>query len=225
MSHDKPHDDGPGPAAERLSESLRQLTDMQRQSVAAASGLFDQLIDEVQQRETPRLEVNELLSPLAADGDGSAPLAQIRTSVTRAIDLYSELLNEAFGVYADAVEQVLRRGDGTRPASASGAGSPVTLSARPGGEATANVWLHNLTSTPMTGARLWMTSLTAHNGSTLGEIACGFTPAALDVEPGSSASAALSLTVPSQAAAGGYHGLVLASGAPAASVPLLLTVH
>lgn len=225
MSASKPPEDGPQLGAGRLSESLRELTDAQRQSVAVAAGLFDQLIDEARQRETPRLNIEELLSPLAADGDRSAALAQIRSSVTRTIDLYSDLVNETFAIYADAIEQVLGRDGGPRPASSSGGASPVALSGRPGAEATAKVWLHNATSAPVTGVRLWMTGLTAHDGRTLHETACAFFPGVLDVEAGSSASAAVSVTVPTNAGAGDYHGLVLATGLPAAGVPVLLTVQ
>lgn len=224
MSGAQPHQDGPEPAASRLSQSLSELTDAQRQSVAAASGLFDQLIDEVRQRETPRLNVDELLGPLAADGDGPAALAQIRTSVMRAIDLYSDLLSETVAAYADALEQVLRPGGGPRPASPSRAGSPVALTGTPGAKATASIWLHNVTKAPLTGARLWMTSLVAHNGGTLDGIDCVFSPAVLDVEPASSASITLSVALPADVTPGAYHGLVLASGAPAASVPVVLTV-
>jgi hypothetical protein len=217
--------DGSQPAVRRLSESLRELTDAQRQEVAAASGLFEQLIEEVGKRETPRLNIDELLGPLGADGNGPATLARMRTSVTRAIDLYADLLSETFALYADAIEQAARLGGVARPASSSGAGSPVALAGTAGQEAAAMVWLHNLTGSSLTTVELRMTSLTAHDGATLDGIACVFSPAVLDVGAGSSASATLSVTLPPDAAAGAYHGLVLASGLPAASVPVFLTVQ
>ena len=214
----------PAPGAERLSSPLRQLTDTQRMSVAMASGLFEQLIDEVRQRETPRLNIDDLLTPLGADGHPGAVLAQMRNSVARAIDLYADLLGETFALYADAIEQVLRRDGGARPAVSAGGGSPVAINGAPGEEATATVWLHNVTGSPLSAAELRLTGLSAHDGRTL-PVACAFSPPALDVAAGSSASAGLSVTLPPDAAAGVYHGLVLASGAPAASVPVLLTVR
>lgn len=217
--------DGSPPVARRPSGSRRELTDAQRQDVAAASGLFEQLIEEIGQRETPQLKIDEFLGLLGSDGNGPATLAQMRTSVARAIDLYADLLNETFALYADAIELVSRRGSGVRPGSSSETGSPVALAGAAGQEATATVWIHNLTGSPLTAVELRITSLTAHDGDALDAVACGFAPAVLDVTPGSSASATISVTLPADATAGVYHGLVLASGVPAASVPVSLTVR
>jgi hypothetical protein len=206
-----------------LSEPLADLSDAQRASVAAASGLFEQLIDEVRERQTPALDVDGLLGPLASDGNAGAMLAQMRTSAARAIDLYADLLSETVSLYTDAIGQALRRGDGSRPASPED-GSPVALSGAPGETATARIWLHNVKGSPLMAAELRLTGLTAHDGGTLNGIACAFSPAVLDVAAGSSASAELSVTLPADAPPGAYHGLVLATGAPAASVPVLLTV-
>jgi hypothetical protein len=215
--------DGHTPQPGSIPESLAELTDAQRQSVAAAAGLFEQLIDEVRQREMPRLNVDELLAQFGVDGNGAATLAQMRSSVARAIDLYADLLGETFALYADAIEQILGRGSRSPTSSASG-GAPVALTGSPGEEATATIWLHNVTGSALTAAQLRLTSLTAHDGGTLPGIAHSFSPARLDVEAGASASTTLSVTTPPDAAAGVYHGLVLASGAPAASVPVFLTV-
>jgi hypothetical protein len=203
----------------------RELTEAQRRSVAAASDLFEQLLDEVRGRATPRLNFDALLGADGGEGSGPAGLAQMRSAVARAIDLYADLLGETFALYADALEQVLRPGNGSRPGRSSGGGAPVVLTGTPGQEATATVWLHNAASSPLVAAELRMTSLTAHDGGTLGELGCVFSPQALDVAAGSSAAAVVSVRVPADAAPGAYHGLVLASGAPAASVPVLLTVR
>jgi hypothetical protein len=213
------------PSSGRLAESLAELTDAQRQSVAAASAVFEQLIDEVRQREMPRLKVDELLGQLGGDANGAAMLTQLRGSVARAIDLYADLLGETFTLYADAIEQVLGRGGGARGDSPSRTGSPVTLTASPGEVASAAVWLHNVTPSPLAAAQLRLTSLTAHDGGTLHDVAFSFAPPTLDVAAGSSASSTLSVTLPADAVPGAYHGQVLASGAPTASVPVLLTVR
>ena len=221
----EPQPDGPEPQSRPLAESLAELSDAQRQSVAAAAALFEQLIDEARQREMPRLNVDELLAQLGTDGNGAAMLAQMRGSVARAIDLYADLLGDTFTLYADAIEQVLRPGGGARGNSSSATGSAVALTGRPGEPATATVWLHNVMGSRLTAAELRLTSLTAHDGRTLDGVAHSFAPATLDVAAGSSASSTLSVTLPPDAVPGAYHGLVLASGAPAASVPVLLTVR
>ncbi|MBV8430084.1 MAG: hypothetical protein JO244_02905, partial [Solirubrobacterales bacterium] len=118
--------------------------------MAAASGLFEQLLAEVRQRETPQLNFDALLGPVGADGNSPAALAQMRTAVGRAIDLYADLLGETFALYAETLEQMLGRGAGARPGSAPAVGSPVLITGTPGQEATATVWLHNVASAPLT---------------------------------------------------------------------------
>ena len=77
----------------------------------------------------------------------------------------------------------------------------------------------------MIAVALRLTDLAAHDGATVAGAHGTFSPASLDVAAGGSGSATLQIAVPQGAPAGAYHGLVLASGLPAASVPVLLVVR
>ena len=215
--------DEPRGSSAQPSEALRELTDVQRRSVAAASELFERLIEEVAGRTIPRLATGGALRGVDKDGDKQSPLTQMRASVERAIDLYADLLGETFQLYADAIDRIVAgRGSVALP---SVNGSPVELTAAPGQEAATAVWLHNTTASPLTGVRLRMTDLAAHDGGTLDGVRGVFSPAAIDVAAGSSVSTTLVLALPAHAPAGAYHGLVLAFGLPAASIPVLLVVE
>jgi hypothetical protein len=201
----------------RPADELRELTAVQRRAIEAASELFDRIIGEVAGRATPRLRVPPVDG---LDADARAPLSELRATVARAIDLYADLFRETFELYADVVELgVLDRG----PVSANG--SPVALTGAPGDEAAAQVWIHNTTDSPLEAIALRVTDLAAHDGATVHGGLAAFAPARLDVAAGASASTMLALEVPERTAAGAYHGLVLASGLPAASVPVLLVVE
>jgi hypothetical protein len=192
--------------------------------VAAAAELFDRLIAEVTARETPTLRVDDVLARLGADAAGSEGMSQMRAVVARAIDLYADLFRETFALYADTVELALR-GGGATLLGAGAAGAPVALTAGPGREAIAPVWVHNSTETALTGVALRVTDLAAHDGATVAGTSATFSPAVIDVPAGASSSATLAVAVPDAAASGAYHGHVLATGLPAASVPVRLIVE
>ena len=211
------------PGGERgPGEALRALTDAQRRSVAAASDLFDALMGEIGAREPPRLRVGAALRALGEAADGN-DAARMRAVVARAIDLYADFVRETFELYADMAQPAV---DGRGAAvSASGGGAAVELDGAPGQAAAAPVWLHNATESPMIAVALRLTDLAAHDGATVAGAHGTFSPASLDVAAGGSGSATLQIAVPQGAPAGAYHGLVLASGLPAASVPVLLVVR
>jgi hypothetical protein len=190
--------------------------------IEAASELFDRLLAEVAAREMPRLRIDEALRALDS-GAGSDGVPQMRAAVARAIDLYADLFRETFLLYADVVELAVRGGGATLTASGA-AGVPLALSGLPGREAAAEVWIHNATEAPLSDIALRVTDLAAHDGAKLAGTLATFSPAAFDVPARASASATLALAVPHAAAAGAYHGHVLAAGLPAASVPVRLVV-
>jgi hypothetical protein len=204
---------------------LDGLSDLQRRGATAAGEVFERFI--------ARLEVPDQRSPRPAygreRGNGAAAaspatLAQARAAVARAIDLYAELFQETFDLYADLVEQGARP-PGVGVTAADGTGSPVTLAGLPGQRAVAPVWIHNATEAPVTGVTLRITGLTASDGAGIGASSGSFTPARLDVAAGSSGSARLSVTIPPAAAPTIYHGLVLASSLPWASLAVRLVVQ
>ncbi|MBI5104641.1 MAG: hypothetical protein HZB46_06590 [Solirubrobacterales bacterium] len=186
----------------------------------SAARLFAQLMAEVAGREVPRLRPDEALRALEDAGDRGLPAAgpQMRAAVARAIDLYADLFRETFSVYADLV-------DLTATGRGGAAGAPVSMVGARGGEARSPVWLHNQTASPLSDVALRVTDLAAHDGALVAGARGAFSPPVLDIPAGASASATLALPLPAEATPGSYHGLVLASGLPSASVPVLLVVE
>jgi hypothetical protein len=218
----RPGANGRDPA--RPADALRALTDAQRRGVEAASEVFDRLIAEIAGREAPRVRVDEDVD-VGSGPDGARPttLSQMRAAVAGAVDLYADLFRETFQAYADVLE-LAARGRGGTVSSSEGAGAPVALAGGPGQQATTAVWVHNATGSPFAGIALRVTDLAAHDGVTVRGAAASFSPAVLDVGAGASASATLTLSVPRAAPAGAYHGHVLATGLPEASIPVRLVV-
>lgn len=196
------------------------------EDIRPASELFERLLTEVAGSARPELGVDRALRALE-EQDGAAPAADavppMRAAVARAIDLYADLFRETFGLYADLVDLAVR-GQGASVSAAGGA-APVALTGRAGAQATAPVWLHNGGETALAAVELRVTDLAAHDGAAVPGARAGFSPAALDIAAGASASSTLAVAVPDAAVAGAYHGLVLASGLPRASVPVLLVVE
>jgi len=163
--------------------------------VAAAAELFDRLIAEVTGREAPPLRVDEALARLGADMAGADGMQQMRAAVARAIDLYADLFRETFTLYADVVELALR-GSGATVSGAGAAGAPVALTAGPGRDAIAPVWIHNSTEAALEGVALRVTDLAAHDGTTVAGTLATFSPPVLDVPAGASSSSTLAVAVP-----------------------------
>jgi hypothetical protein len=143
-------------------------------------------------------------------------LAQLRTAAARTIDLYGQLLQNALEAYTDLSQGALQ------PAAAPPVDAALALEGRAGADVVASLWVHNLTETAVS-AELQLTPLVAPGGA---HIAGGaFWPRPLDVPPGVSGEALLTLSVPSGAAPGVYHGHVLAPTLPESGLAVRLTVR
>jgi hypothetical protein len=207
----------PAPVPFGPFQALSSLTEVQRRGMDAAAQVIEGFLTALDGHQSPPG------APAAGPTDaGPEPgFAQLRTSVARALDLYTDLVRRSFEGYADLVEQTLRargvRLHGTDP----GPGE-LTMEAPAGTTAAGTVWLHNTTDEPAA-AVLRLTTLTAHDGPTVPGTAGRFDPAEARIAPG--ASVAARLTVPLEGVAPGvYRGHVLAEGLPEAALPLRLVV-
>ena len=201
------------------------LSDLQRRGIATAMEVFDRLIEEVDgfDGRRPRRDMAVDGPDRDATAAGPTDLPQLRAAVARTIDVYADLFRHTLELYADVVESVLRsNGAGASDPDASGA--EVVLTASPGTEAVALVWIHNSSTAPVDAAALRMTDLTAHDGARIAASAAAFAPGRLDVGPASSGSSSLSVLVPHSAAPGTYVGHVLATGLPQTRLGVCLVV-
>src|SRR5215218_5550757 len=85
-------------------DALPSLTDVQRRGLDAASQVITRFIDLVDGEPPPRSTYRDV-EPVT---DHEPDFAQIRTSVARALDLYTDLVRRSFESYADLMEQTLR---------------------------------------------------------------------------------------------------------------------
>jgi hypothetical protein len=212
------HRDDVGLAGLGPFRTLSTLSSVQRAGLDAAAQVIDRLLDLLPG------DATEAPEPHNAEPhrDGASAVPELRRSVARAFDLYSDLVRRSFENYADLVEQTLRvRGLQLHAGEDQQAG-PLVVVATSGEEARGTVWLHNTTAASAS-ARLLLTDLTAHDGSVLTGTAGRFLPAEMIVAPGGSASATLVLAV-NRAAPGTYRGHILARGLPDAAVPIQVSV-
>jgi len=196
-------------------EALPAFTDVQRRGLETASQVIEGFIAMLGAFPQPA-------RPNAAEANGQEPgFAQVRTSVARALDLYSDLVRRSFEGYADLVEQSLRA-RGVRLHGAVDGQAELAVQAVAGARATGTVWLHNTTDRTAS-ATLHLTGLTAHDGRVVPGTAAGFEPASVRAAPG--ASVAARLTLPLDGVSPGlYRGHVLADGLPEAALPVRLVV-
>jgi hypothetical protein len=197
-------------------QALSSLTEVQRRGMDAAAQVIEGFLSALDGHQPP--------PPGPADGPGGGPepgFAQLRTSVARALDLYTDLVRRSFEGYADLVEQSLRA-RGVRLQGADAGSGELTVQAAAGATAAGTVWLHNTTDEPAS-AGLRLTVLTAHDGPTVPAAAGRFDPAEARIAPGASLAARLTLDL-GGVAPGVYRGHVLAEGLPEAALPLRLVV-
>ena len=162
-------------------------------------------------------------SPAAADASDRhvgerVRLAQLRAAVAGSFDVYSRLFLQDFDLLEDLLQQALGS-----PSKAP-QDAPVVLTGCPGEPAEAPLWIHNTTGADVSGVAAWMTALTAHDGVELPGSSGALTPSALVVPAGGSRDALLTIKVPMTAPCGLYHGHVLLTGLPSASLPVRLVV-
>jgi hypothetical protein len=162
-------------------------------------------------------------SPVTADDSDQhveepVRLAQIRAAVAGSFDVYSRLFLQTFDLYEDLVQEALGT-PAERPQDA-----PLVLTGSPGEPAEAPLWIHNTTGTEVGDVAAWMTTLTAHEGAEIAGSSGAVTPSALAVPAGGSLDALLTIKVPMSTLPGLYHGHVLVTGLPSASLPVRLVV-
>ena len=198
-------------------QALSSLTEVQRRGMDAAAQVIEGFLTALDGHQPPPG------APAAgpADGGPEPGFAQLRTSVARALDLYTDLVRRSFEGYADLVEQSLRS-RGVRLHGADPGPGELTVRAPAGATAAATVWLHNTTDEPAS-AVLRLTVLTAHDGPTVPGAAGRFEPAEARIAPGASLAARLAVDL-GAVAPGVYRGHVLAGGLPEAALPLRLVV-
>jgi hypothetical protein len=206
----------PAPVPFGPFQALSSLTEVQRRGMDAAAQVIEGFLTALDGHQPPPG------GPAGSDGAGPEPgFAQLRTSVARALDLYTDLVRRSFEGYADLVEQSLRA-RGVRLHGADPGPGELTVRAPAGATAAATVWLHNTTDEPAS-AVLRLTVLTAHHGPTVPGTAGRFDPAEARIAPGASVAARLAVDL-GGVAPGVYRGHVLAGGLPEAALPLRLVV-
>ena len=206
----------PAPVPFGPFQALSSLTEVQRRGMDAAAQVIEGFLTALDGHQPPPAG--------PADGPGGGPepgFAQLRTSVARALDLYTDLVRRSFEGYADLVEQRLRA-RGVRLHGADPGPGELTVQAPAGTTAAGTVWLHNTTDEPAA-AVLRLTVLTAHDGPTVPGTAGRFDPAEARIAPGASVAARLAVGLEG-VAPGVYRGHVLAEGLPEAALPLRLVV-
>jgi hypothetical protein len=169
--------------------------------------VFEQLLESPTTAERPSQQVDEPVR-----------LAQLRAAVAGSFDVYSRLFLQTFDLYEDLVQQAIGAPAET-PQDA-----PLVLTGCPGQAAGAPFWIHNTTSAEVADVAAWMTTLTAHEGAEIPGSSGAVTPSALAVPACGSRDALLTITVPMSTPPGLYHGHVLVTGLPSASLPVRLAV-
>ena len=203
------------PAAFGPFQALSTLTDVQRRGMDAAAQVIEGFLAAMDSQQPPA-------GVAGGAATGQEPgFAQLRSSVARALDLYTDLVRRSFEGYADLVEQSLRA-RGVRLHDADAGQGELAVQAASGARAAGTVWLHNTSDHPAS-AVLRLTTLTAHDGLTVPGAAGGFEPAEARIAPGASASARLAVSLEG-VAPGVYRGHVLAEGLPDTALPLRLLV-
>jgi hypothetical protein len=196
-------------------EALSSLTEVQRRGMDAAAQVIEGFLSALDGHQPPPS------GPADGPGGSEPGFAQLRTSVARALDLYTDLVRRSFEGYADLVEQSLRA-RGVRLHGADAGQGELTVQAASGDTAAGTVWLHNTADEPAA-AGLRLTVLTAHDGPTVPPAAGRFEPAEARIAPGASLAARLRVDLEG-IAPGVYRGHVLAEGLPEAALPLRLVV-
>jgi hypothetical protein len=196
-------------------QALSTFTDVQRHGLEAASQVIEGFLAALGAQQPPA-------SPGLVEGDGQEPgFAQVRITMARALDLYSDLVRRSFESYADLVEQSLRA-RGVRLGGADDGQIELTVQGAAGARAAGTVWLHNTTNRSAS-AVLRLTGLTAHDGRMVPGRVASFEPARLRIASGTSMAARLVLSLDG-VAPGLYRGHVLAGGLPDAALPVRLLV-
>ena len=184
-----------------------ETIDNRRRRMDRAITVFEQLLDSPDTADSSDEQVSEPVR-----------LAQVRAAVAGSFDVYSRLFLQTFDLYEDLVQEAL----GTPAQTPQDASLIITGSADEPAEAP--LWIHNTTGEDAADVAAWMTTLTAHEGSEIPGSSGAVTPMTLAVPAGGSRDVLLTIKVPMSTPPGLYHGHVLVTGLPSASLPVRLLV-
>jgi hypothetical protein len=206
---------------------VRALADVQRRGLRAAGELVDRLVSSVD-------------GDSGGDDDtaarGQGPAGSSFGSVDELVQVWLELVRLGVDVIGQAATaQPPRNHDdrgvqgATVDVGSQRSRGSVRLEVRaghpsPSGEREVEVWLHNGTADTHGGIRLHCGDLRAHDGRTLPADAVRFEPPVVDLPARSSRGITVHATAADLAAAGTYHGMILAAGAPGVWLPLEVDV-
>jgi hypothetical protein len=199
--------------------AIRALVDAPRVGLEAAAAVVDRILAMGRPGAT--------FPGITWEGEGAAPAAptkERRVELRRA-RADAERVLDAYGDWArQLLDAVFGLAEGGAPPDALVLG-PVAA----GATVDADLWLHAPPGRVTAPARLWSTTLTAHDGATIPASSITFAPAIVEPGANGNGSAArpatrVALAVPADAAGGTYHGHVLAHGLPEVVLPVRVEV-
>ncbi|MGH9192884.1 MAG: hypothetical protein ACRDZ0_10505 [Acidimicrobiales bacterium] len=201
----------------RPFDPLRAVTDVQRQAIDNAGHIIGRLLEIMNRPPTDR----DALEVPAGDGDDLAEpgFQQIRAIVARAIDLYMDLFQRTFEVYADLTETSLRRRDVTVGGNGASPTAPLTLQVGEDGVAEGQLWLHNATDEAIGPDRVSATPLCSHAGHVVPAADVTIEPSSLPAVPPGELARAVVRVDTGRLPSGRYHGHLL-TGRAALAVDL-----
>jgi hypothetical protein len=220
------HGDRPAAPTFGALAGVRALADVQRRGLRAAGELVDRLVSSV---DGDRDGDDDAAAP------GQGPVGPSFGSVDELVRVWLELVRLGIDVIGQAAtaQPPRNHADGGAQGATVDVGShrsrgSVCLEVRAGdpssSEPEVEVWLHNGTADAYRGIRLHCGDLRAHDGRTLPADAVRFEPPVVDLPARSSRGVTVHATAADLAAAGTYHAMILAAGAPGVWLPLEVDV-
>lgn len=185
----------------------------------AADYVFDRFLRDG--TDTGAEDVSEGRNSSRHSADQLAPALdpRSRASIARAMDVYADLFQDVFAAFArDVTDEVALVVSGRAPTT-------VRIMGRPGIDAGANVWIHNISGVPAPAFQLRVSDLTSAAGGLLSAGRFDIEPAAFPASAERCRSAWLSVPIPADLDLGVYHGHVLAEGVGDASITVKLIVR
>jgi hypothetical protein len=148
-------------------------------------------------------------------------VGELRSTVARMVDLYSDLLLRSFDAYGDLIE----RRAGADPSMNGGARRGVVIETKPGSQAEGDLWIHNHVDHSGGPYTLKPTALSSAVGGSIAADAVVLTPPFVEkLDARSTQRITVTVVIPDEIAPGHYHGHVLTEQLPGEAVPLLLVV-
>jgi hypothetical protein len=187
-------------------KARRLIGDVQRFGLLSAAAVVDRFTEMVDEA------VGGSTSGRRASGDAERFVAD----TARLVEAYLRFLDSGAGLLAVKAED----GGGT-------ATDRVVLPAiAAGGVAESTVWVHNTTAQPGLDISFHPSQLIGPGGAKIGRRATTVAPSRIErLEAGASSELAVRVEVPVDAAPGGYHGVILTSSPPGATIAVQLEVR